>query len=94
MIMTEAAKENLQSPRPSFLTEEQIFRLWSSAIKDDHRLIDEVIRRVYEQMIAYDRARSGAVIQLTIRRNATAGGAFQRLLEDMQSVSTPNAIKH
>ena len=29
--MTELARENLQSPRRSFLTEEQIFRLWSSA---------------------------------------------------------------
>jgi hypothetical protein len=84
--MTEIARENLQSPHRSFLTEEQIFRLWSSAIKDDDRLVDEVIQRVYEQMIAYDRTRSEAVMQLMIRRNAAAGSAFRALFEDMRTV--------
>ena len=52
------------------------------AIKDDDKLVDEVIQRVYEQMIAYDHARFEAVMQLTIRRNASAGCAFRALLED------------
>jgi hypothetical protein len=82
MAMTQLSRENLQRPRRSFLTEEQIFRLWRSAIKDDDKLIDEVIQRVYEQMIAYDHARFEAVMQLTIRRNASAGCAFRALLED------------
>jgi hypothetical protein len=94
MIMTEIARENLQNHRRSFLTEEQVFRLWSSAIKDDDRLVDEVIQNVYEQMIGYDRARSEAVMQLAIRRNAAAGCALRALLEDMQTVSGPDGVKH
>jgi hypothetical protein len=90
--MTELARENLQSPRRSFLTEEQIFRLWSSAIKDDDRLVDELIQKAYEQMIAHDRARSEAVMQLTIRRNAAAIGAFRTLLEDMRTGCGPTRL--
>ena len=90
MIMTEVARKNLQSPHRSFLTEEQTFRLWRSAIKDDDKLIDEMIQKVYEQIIAYDRTRSEAVMQLTVRRNAAAGWAFRALFEDMRS----DAVKH
>jgi hypothetical protein len=94
MIMTEIAKEGLPSPRRSSLTDEQIFRLWRSAIKDDDGLVDEVIQNIYEQMIAYDRARCEAVMQLTIRRNVTAGSALRALLEDMRTVCGRDAVKH
>jgi hypothetical protein len=89
MVMTQACSENLQSPRRSFLTEEQIFRLWRFAIKDDDKLVDEVIQHVYEQMPAHDHARFEAVMQLTIRRIASAGCAFRALLEDMRTVCGP-----
>jgi hypothetical protein len=94
MIMTGPATEGLRNLRRSFLTEEQIFRLWSSAIKDDDRLVDEVIRSVYQRMIAYDRARSEAVMQLAIRRKAAARCALRALLEDMQKVCGPDGVKH
>jgi hypothetical protein len=92
MVMTQASRENLQSPRRSFLTEEQIFRLWRSAIKDDDKLVDEVIQHVYEEIIAYDHARSEAVMQLTIRRNASAGCAFRALLKICGGSAVPERL--
>jgi hypothetical protein len=81
--MTGTANSTVQHPHSIALSEEQIFRLWSAATKDDDKQLDEVIRRVYCDMIAYDRNRSEDVIYLTITRNASARCALAELLNDI-----------
>jgi hypothetical protein len=70
--------------RRSSLTKEQVFRLWQCAIKDDHNLVDELIRHVYEGMIAFECERAEWAMELLVRRNMTAGRAFRSLLSDMR----------
>ena len=38
-----------RSARRSGLTDEQVFRLWRAAVKDDGDLVDAVIGRVYDE---------------------------------------------
>jgi hypothetical protein len=84
----------LHSVRRSTLTKEQMFRLWRCAIKDDDRLVDDIIRQLYENIIAFDCRRAESVIELFVRRNAAAGCAFRSLLRDMRVTPTqPKTIK-
>ena len=80
--MTRTAN-SVQHPHSVALSEEQIFRLWCAAIKDDDKQVDEVIRRVYRDMIAHDRERAEEVIYLTITRNDEAKPALAELLSDI-----------
>lgn len=73
----------LGSFQRSSLTDQQLFRLWSAAIKDDEKLVDEVIQRVYDDMIVFNRDRSTGVMAMIIRRTAAAGCAFGALLKDI-----------
>ena len=75
---------NAISHRQFGLTEDEIFHLWRAALKDDDRLVDEVIQKVYDDMMSFDRERAETVMSLTIRRNSEAGRAFRSLLGDMQ----------
>jgi hypothetical protein len=65
------------------LTEDEIFRLWRAALKDDDELVDDAIQKVYDDMISFDRERAETVMSLTIRRNGEAGRAFRSLLADL-----------
>jgi hypothetical protein len=65
------------------LTEDEVFRLWRTALKDDEQLVDEAIQKVYDDMVAFDRVRAECVMSLIIRRNRDAGRAFRSLLADM-----------
>jgi hypothetical protein len=47
--MTGIANSAVQHPHSIALSEEQIFRLWCAAIKDDDKQLNEVIRRVYSE---------------------------------------------
>jgi hypothetical protein len=84
----ETAQENvtviLQSFRRPALTQEQVFRLWRCAIKDDDRLIDEMIRQIYKNIIAFDRKRAECVIELIVRRSVAANCALRSVLTDMR----------
>ena len=71
----------LRVSRPA-LTNEQVFRLWRCAIKDDDSLVDELILQVYENIVTFDRKRAECVMELMIRRSAAAGRAFRSLLND------------
>jgi hypothetical protein len=82
----------LRSVRHSALTREQVFRLWRCAVKDDDKLIDEVIQQIYESIVAFDCKRAESVIELMVRRNATAGPAFHSLLQDMHAVGPRRAL--
>jgi len=75
-------------PRPT-LTKEQVFRLWRCAIKDDDKLVDEIIEQLYENIIAFDYKRADYVIQLIVRRSLTASCALRSLLKDMRTAGTP-----
>jgi hypothetical protein len=75
----------LRSVRQSALTKEHVFRLWRCAVKDDDKLIDEIIQQVYESIIAFDCKRAESVMELVVRRNAAAGAALRALLKDMRA---------
>jgi hypothetical protein len=66
------------------LTGDMLFRLWKAAIKDDDTLANEVIRGIYDGMMAFDRERAEDVMDLTVRRHPTSRDALRALLKDMQ----------
>ena len=73
----------LQSVRECRLTKNQVFRLWKCAIKDDDKLVDAVIEKLYEEIIAFDLARAEIVMQLIIDRDEAAVPTFRALLQDI-----------
>jgi hypothetical protein len=73
-------------PRPT-LTKKQVFRLWRCAIKDDDKLVDEIIEQLYENIIAFDYKRAECMIELIVDRGVAARWAFRSLLKDMCTVS-------
>jgi hypothetical protein len=74
----------LESSRRSPLTQEHVYRLWRCAVKDDEKLIDTVIEKVYDEMITFDPERADFVMQLMIDRDEVAGHRFRTLLQDMR----------
>jgi len=89
--VTETNPENLKpiihSVRRSALTKEQVFRLWRCAVKDDDKLIDDIIQHVYEDIMVFDCQQAAYVMELIVRRNVAAGCAFRSLLKDMRAAS-------
>jgi hypothetical protein len=77
----------LKSVRQCPLAEEQVFRLWRCAIKDDDNLIDTVIEKVYDKMVAFDPQRADTVMQLIIERDEVAGPSFRSLLQDLETAA-------
>jgi hypothetical protein len=63
---------------------DMLFRLWKAAIKDDDTLADEMIRGMYDGVLAFDRERAEDVMELIIRRASTATDSFRALLQDIQ----------
>ena len=84
--MTERTPQSLnvmlQSVRECRLTKNQVFRLWKCAVKDDDKLVDAVIEKLYEEMIAFDIAR-------IIDRDEAALPAFRDLLQDVAASDHP-----
>ena len=74
MARTAPEVANPKSHRRFGLTEEEIFCLWRTAIKDDEKLVDEIIRTVYEDSMSFDRQRAEIAMNLTIRRHRDAQG--------------------
>jgi hypothetical protein len=62
-----------------------LFRLWKAAIKDDDTLADEMIRGMYDGMLAFDRERAEDVMDLTVKRGPTARDTLRALLKDMRT---------
>jgi hypothetical protein len=91
--MTEGTPEGLnvilQSTRECRLTKSQVFRLWKCAIKDDDKLVDAVIEKLYEEIIAFDLARAETVMQLIIDRDEAAVPTFRALLQDIATRDLP-----
>ncbi len=89
--MTEMGPEYLnailKSIRRCPLTEEQVYRLWRCAIKDDEKLLDTLLEKVYDDMIAFDTERADTVMQLIIDRDEVAGLTFRTLLRDIKNVA-------
>jgi hypothetical protein len=79
----------LQSVRECQLTKGQVFRLWKCAVKDDDKLVDAVIEKLYEDMIAFDPARAETVMQLIIDRDEAAVLTFRDLLQDITAGDLP-----
>jgi hypothetical protein len=63
---------------------DMFFRLWKAAIKDDDTLADELIRAMYDALLAFDRERAEDLVGLIVRRAPTARDGFRALLQDMQ----------
>jgi hypothetical protein len=57
----------LQSLQTGQLKREQIYRLWKCAVKDDDRLADALIQKIYDTMIVFDAKRAETVIRLNCR---------------------------
>jgi hypothetical protein len=79
----------LQSARECRLTKDQVFRLWKCAVKDDDKLIDAVIEKLYEEMVAFDLARAETVMQLIIDRDEAAAPNFRGLLQELATSDLP-----
>jgi hypothetical protein len=79
----------LQSVRECRLTKNQVFRLWKCAVKDDDKLVDAVIEKFYEEMIAFDLARAETVMQLIIDRDEAAVPTFRDLLQAIATSDLP-----
>jgi len=56
--MTEPQNTKAALPDRVGLTHDAIFRLLKAAIKDDEKLLDEAITKLYADMILFDRART------------------------------------
>ena len=80
----------LQNARECRLTKDQVFRLWKCAVKDDDKLIDAVIEKLCEEMVAFDPARAETVMQLIIDRDEAAAPTFRGLLQD---IATSDLLK-
>ena len=91
--MTERTPQSLnvmlQSVRECRLTKNQVFRLWKCAVKDDDKLVDAVIEKLYEEMIAFDLARAETVMQLIIDRDEAAVPTFRGMLQDIATSDLP-----
>jgi hypothetical protein len=81
MVQKTAALQSLQTGR---LTKEQVYRLWKCAIKDDDRLADALIEKIYDTMIVFDAKRAETVIRLIVDRHQAAERAFQDFLRDIK----------
>ena len=85
--MTEIAQERLNTTRQCGgkypFTKEQIFQLWKCAIKDDDRLLDAVIQKLYDAIIAFDFKRAENVIRLIIVRDEGAEQNLRAMLQDI-----------
>ena len=84
--MTEIVQKTaaLQSLQTDELTKKQVYRLWKCAIKDDDRLADALIQKIYDGMIAFDPKRAETVIRLIVDRHQAAEPAFQDFLRDIK----------
>ena len=91
--MTERTPQDLEvilrSVRRCRLTKDQVFRLWKCAVKDDDKLVDAVIEKLYEEMMAFDLARAETVMQLIIDRDEAAAPTFRGLLQDIATSDLP-----
>ena len=91
--MTERTPRDLKafvrSVRGYRLTQGQVFRLWKCAVKDDDNLVDAVIEKLYEEMMAFDLARAETVMQLIIDRDEAAIPTFRGLLQDIATSGLP-----
>ena len=81
MVQKTAAFQSLQTGQ---LTNEHVYRLWKCAIKDDDRLVDALIQKIYDAMIVFDPKRAEAVMGLIVDRHEAAEPAFQDLLRDIK----------
>ena len=80
MVQKTAALQSLQTGQ---LTKEHAYRLWKCAIKDDDRLVDALIQKFYDTMIAFDPKRAEIVIRLIVDRHEAAEPTLHRLLRDI-----------
>ena len=48
----------LRNVRRFQLTREQVFGLWKCAVKDDDKLVDAAVEKLYEEMVAFNQARA------------------------------------
>ena len=69
------------------LPTEQLFKLFSAAIKDDGDTGDPVIRWIYEEIVGYDEARARGVMELVVRREPLAWNALQALLAEARQAN-------
>jgi hypothetical protein len=88
--MTDPIDINAGRSKRTGLTSNAIFQLWKAALKDDERLLNEMIASVYEQMMSSDQARAERVMSLIIRRHRDANEAFRAMLVVIRTRNRPS----
>jgi hypothetical protein len=65
------------------LNEIQVVRLFKCAVKDDDRIVDALVERLYGAMKDFDAARAENAIELMVDRDTTAASKFGALLDEL-----------
>src|SRR5580704_1970425 len=87
--VTDPTDVNTRRSKRTGLTSNAIFQLLKAALKDDEELLNEVIARVYEQMMSSDEARAERVMSLIIQRHRDAKEAFKAMLVVIRTRNRP-----
>jgi hypothetical protein len=69
--------------RKTGLKERHVFRLFKAALKNDERLIDDIVASLYAEMKAFDRERADDTIEIVVDHDPSAAARFRALLKDM-----------
>ena len=59
-------------------------------MKNDGKLVDLIVQKVYDYMMAFDPERSETVIELMIRRRKMAEDAFEMLSRTCENLARPH----
>jgi len=65
------------------LNEFQVVRLFKCAVKDDDRLIDAIVEKLYGTMKDFDARRTKQTVELIVDRDTTATSKLRALLDDL-----------
>ena len=68
---------------PRGLNESQVVRLFKCAVKDDDKLVDAIVEKLYGTMKDFDAGRAKQTVELIVDRDTTAALKFRALLDDL-----------
>jgi hypothetical protein len=72
------------------LNESQVVRLFKCAVKDDDKLVDAIVEKLYGTMKDFDAGRAKQTVELIVDRDTTAALKFRALLDDLWPLRPSN----
>jgi hypothetical protein len=75
---------------PTALTESQVVRLLKCAVKDDDKLVDAIVEKLYSIMKDFDAARAKQAVELIVDRDTRAASKLGALLDDLRPLRPVN----